>query len=355
MKFKKIYLGVITIAALQQASASILIQENFAYAAGNIHSQTATGTGLTGNWAVAGNGTFVVQASSLDFTGHFPSSGGSLVVTGTGPNYNGADADVAVSAAIPANSTFYASSIMTLDTAGTYYDDWVLEQRFNIASTTNNYLTSSGRNVVEAYGSGNGSTRKAAVSTNESEVTVTGPVAGTKYLFVTAYTSSATDVTEAKLYVFNQTSYASYLTNSNAGNAAANLGTYATFTATDTDNRALSGFNYLQYSTYGGPTGQMDDFRLGTQITDVVNLGNPVPIRISAVTYNAANSRLLINVEGIPVGPTFHLKSSTTLQNWTVLSPPVDFTSDTTQPLAVPVDVNVDPKRFFRVESGASL
>ena len=352
MKLEKLCLSVLTIAALQQASASLLIQENFSYATGNIDGQATMVTGLTGNWTVAGAGTFVVQASSLAFAGHFASSGGSLVLTGTDP-WSGANADAAVSATIPPNTIFYASSIMTLDSASNYYNDWVLEQRFNIAPSGGNQ-TSSGRNIVSAYDSGNSSTRLAGVSTAGDEVRVLGPVAGTKYLFVTAYTSSATDVTEATMYGFDEAAYASYLANSNAGNAATNLGTYATFTATATGDRALSDFDYLQYVVYGGPTGQMDDFRLGTEITDVVNLVNGVPIRISAVTYDAANSRLLINVEGIPAGPAFHLKSSTTLQGWSVLSPAVDFTSATPQPLAVPVDVTADPKRFYRVEEGVS-
>ena len=77
-------------------------------------------------------------------------------------------------------------------------------------------------------------------------------------------------------------------------------------------------------------------------------------IVISAISYDEANSRVLLTVTGIPAGPSFHLRSSTTLQTWTPLSPGITFDSTTPQPLAVPVNVGTQPKRFFRVEDGAS-
>lgn len=272
MKSTFICLSALAVLTLQHASAALIIQENFNYTVGAIGGQAASGIGLTGNWASSassGSATFNVQAPSVVFTGHFASSGGSLIMS----SGNGGEkrTSVAVSATIPVSTTFYASSLQTLNTAGQYFNDWVVEQRFN-TTASGDFSTSSGRNVVAAFNSGTTSTRNAAVSSNLNEVSVASTTAGTTYLLVTAYTSDATNLTQARLFGFTQTSYANYLANSNPTNAAANLTTYASFTAVDTDTSPLANFDFLQYSITGGPTGQMDDFRLGTDITDVVNV-----------------------------------------------------------------------------------
>jgi len=113
------------------------------------------------------------------------------------------------------------------------------------------------------------------VSVDGTVVSTTNVVAaGTIYLFVTAYTSDATNVTSSTMYGFTVADYATYLANSNAANAAANLATYRTFTVTETggQTRPLADFDFLQFTINGGPTAQFDDFRLGTEITDVVNV-----------------------------------------------------------------------------------
>src|SRR6185436_110968 len=103
-------------------------------------------------------------------------------------NFGEAAAGAAVSATLAGNPLFYASTIMKLNTAGGYFNDWVVEQRFNTAAL-NNFSTSSGRNIVSAFGSGSSSARKGGVSSNSSEVTQgTGSLnAGTNYLLVTRY------------------------------------------------------------------------------------------------------------------------------------------------------------------------
>ncbi len=77
-------------------------------------------------------------------------------------------------------------------------------------------------------------------------------------------------------------------------------------------------------------------------------------MRVSNVTYDAITSRLLLTVQGIPAGPTFHLRSSTTLQGWIPLTPAINFNSATPQPLSVPVTPGSIPKQFFRVQDGVS-
>lgn len=263
--------------SLQRASATLLIHEGFNYPAGNIIGQSVNGSGLNHSttWSKAtGSGTtFTVQGSSLSFAGHFASSGGSLLISNPSGPYADDSASAAVSAALTGYSTLYSSSIQELNTAGAYYNDWVIEQRFN-SSATGDYSSSSGRNIVSAYGSGSGATRKGGVSSDSGEVVQsTGTLAaGTKYLLVTKYTISGANVTSATLYVFDQTAYTNYLANSTVGTAAANLATYALFSLTDSSTAALSNFDFLQFAINGGPSGQVDDFRLGTAITDVVNL-----------------------------------------------------------------------------------
>ena len=275
MKQAKIHFGIFAILALQQTSAALLIHENFAYTAGGINGIAATGTGLSGNWATSvssGSATYNVQASSLAFTGHFTSSGRSLAMSSG--NAGEKRAAATVSASLPANSTFYASSLMTLNLAGTYFNDWAVEQRFNTASNGAE-ATSSGRNSFSTNGSGATANRRAGVSVDGSVVSSGNVVAaGTLYLFVTTYTSDATNVTSATMYGFTVADYATYLTNSTAANAAANLATYRTFTVTETggQTRPLADFDFLQFTINGGPVAQFDDFRLGTQITDVVNV-----------------------------------------------------------------------------------
>lgn len=278
MKLAKITFSAFAMMALQQASAALIIQENFAYTAGNLIGATATGTGLSGTWASsvsAGSATFTVQASSLAFAGHFASSGGSLTASSGDPGEK--RAGTAVTGAIPANSTFYTSSLMTMNTAGAYFNDWVVEQRFNTTNVDSG--SSSGRNLLSGFGSGTTASRRAGVSVNGGEVLTAAGVttAGTNYLLVTAYTSNATNVTSATMYGFTVADYTAYLANSTALNAAANLATYRTFSVSETagQTRPLGDFDFLQYVINGGPTAQFDDFRLGTEITDVVNIPEP--------------------------------------------------------------------------------
>ncbi len=275
--------GVLLAVALQPALGAVLLRESFNYPAGNLIGQTANGSGLNGStaWAkaTASGSVFTVQGSSLGFAGHFAAPGGALLIANASGPYAEDAASAAVNATLTGYPTLYASSIQTMNTAGTYYNDWVIEQRFN-SSATGSYTTSSGRNLVSAFGSGSSSARKAGVSADSGEVTqATGSLAaGTKYLLVTKYTVSGANITSAMLYVFSEAAYGNYLANSTVGTAEATLPTYALFSLTDTATVALSNLGYLQFAIGGGPSGQVDEFRLGTDITDVVNLASPPAI-----------------------------------------------------------------------------
>jgi pectin methylesterase-like acyl-CoA thioesterase len=150
-----------------------------------------------------------------------------------------------------------------------------IEQRF---SSTAAGGASAGRNEVSSFGSAATASRKLAVSSATGETKQgTGTMnAGTVYLLVTKYTVSGGSVTAATIYAFDQTAYANYLANSSTAAAAdANLGTYATATLTASGTVSLTGgaFTYLQFSCYkNAGSGQIDDFRLGTSILDVVNV-----------------------------------------------------------------------------------
>ncbi|MEA3212704.1 MAG: hypothetical protein QOE70_5761 [Chthoniobacter sp.] len=282
-KAKLLAVGVLLLSAVSPAFSVLLIDEEFNYSSGSLNGAATNATGLSGNYSAGGvlsngsNATFTIQASSLLFAGHFASAGGSLRAANAGGNFGEAAAGAAVSATLAGNPLLYASTIMKLNTAGQYFDDWVVEQRFNTAAL-NSFSTSSGRNIVSAFGSG-GSARKGGVSSDSSEVTQgTGSLnAGTNYLLVTRYAITGgglNTVDSATLFAFDETAYGNYLTaaNNNPSNADALLATHALFSLTDGDDRALSNFGFLQFSIGGGPTGDYDAFRMGTEVSDVVKV-----------------------------------------------------------------------------------
>jgi len=63
---------------------------------------------------------------------------------------------------------------------------------------------------------------------------------------------------------------------------------------------------------------------------------------------------LTFSVENIPNGQTFHLRQSPDLTNFLPLTPPIDITDGTPQPVAITVDRTAYPKLFFTVGAGAS-
>jgi hypothetical protein len=269
----------LAILALLPANAAVLIQESFDYAAGAVNGAATNATGLGGSWtagAFASGATTAANfdSSSLSFAGHFANSGGSLVVTNAGPGWGEGGASATVSATLAGHSTLFSSSIMSFASPNSsFFNDWVVEQRFN-TTATGTFSTSSGRNLVRAFGSGSGAAGKGGVGSNNSEVVQgTGTNApGTNYLLVTSYTVSGGNVTGASLFAFDEAAYAGYLAAATPATAEALLGTHALYTLTDADSRSLADFTFLQFNTQGGPIGRYDDYRLGTSVTDVVNI-----------------------------------------------------------------------------------
>jgi hypothetical protein len=84
-------------------------------------------------------------------------------------------------------------------------------------------------------------------------------------------------------------------------------------------------------------------------------IGEPkLDIQLSVASFNVGTGILSINAAGIPAGSTFHLRSSTDLQAFVPVNPPVNFDSTTPQPIQIPVDPNAVQKLFFRAEEGPS-
>lgn len=272
------------------ASASLLIHESFDYAAGAVNGAASTAVGLTGNWTAGAFGSGATtasafQAGSLAFAGHFASTGGSLQITNAGPGWAEGGASLAVGATLTGHSTLYASSIMRFASSGSFFNDWVVEQRFN-SSVSGTFSSASGRNIVRAFNSGSGSAGKGGVSSNGSEVAQsTGTnAAATNHLIVTRYTVSGSNITGATAYFFTEAAYANYLAAATPGTADALLATHALYSLSDSDSVGLTSFAHLQFVTQGGPIGSYDDFRLGTEITDVVNVSSiPEPSSFAAL------------------------------------------------------------------------
>lgn len=278
-------------ACASTAFSTILVQENFNYTAGSVSGVATNGTGLTGNWYAGAfrntaNTASVFQSSSLTLAGHFASSGGSLQLTNAGGDFSEGGASAAVSATLSGNAKLFTSSIMKFESGnGSFFSDWTTEQRFN-STISGDFSTAVGRNIVRAFNSGSGAAGKGGVSSNGSEVAqATGTNnAGTNYLFVTRYTVASGNVTQATIYVFDAAAYANYLIAATPANAEALLDTHALYTLTDNDSQSLSSFSFLQFTTQGGPIGSFDDFRLGTDITDVVNVSAiPEPSTFAAL------------------------------------------------------------------------
>ena len=278
------------------ASAALLVNESFNYAAGAVSGASATGAGLSGSWFAGATGggasgaTLSFQAASLSFSGHFASSGGSLNIANPSGPYAETAASATISAALTGYSTLYSSSVMTMATAGTYFNDWVVEQRFN-SSQNGSFGSSSGRNQVSSFNSGGAAARKAGVSADSSEAReATGTLAaGTNYLLVTKYTVSGGNITNATLYVFDQAAYGGYLSAATAGTADSLLGTHALVTLGDSGTAAVGSVGYLQFAINGGPNGTFDDYRLGSEITDVVNVAAAIPEPSAAAVLAGAS------------------------------------------------------------------
>jgi hypothetical protein len=267
--------------AAGSAQAELLVHEEFRYTGSGVNHTLANGVGLiVGDWYAGPTGDSGSNANarfapdSLSFAGHFSPAGGALEIgNDAGPNYGEAAASIEIVAPPSGATVLYSSCIMTMGLAEKYHENWTVEQRFN-SSKTGNYSSAAARNVLSVYKSGNKAERKAAVSSNGSEVAQTAGTIqpGIKYLFVTKYTIIDANITAATLYVFDESAYARFLSAASSATADSLLGTHALFSLTDKDASPVDKLTYLQFTIIGGPKASYDDYRFGTEVADVVNL-----------------------------------------------------------------------------------
>lgn len=77
-------------------------------------------------------------------------------------------------------------------------------------------------------------------------------------------------------------------------------------------------------------------------------------LAITPGAYDADSGTLALTISGIPAGDTFHLRSSTDGQTYSILNPAIDLTSETPFPLQVPVDPDGDSAILLQVFEGSS-
>ncbi|NIP92260.1 MAG: hypothetical protein GWO24_01805, partial [Akkermansiaceae bacterium] len=63
---------------------------------------------------------------------------------------------------------------------------------------------------------------------------------------------------------------------------------------------------------------------------------------------------LSLAIDDLPAGQAYHLRRSQDGEAFESLSPPLDITGATPQPIAVPVDHSAEPTVFFQLFEGAS-
>ena len=99
-------------------------------------------------------------------------------------------------------------------------------------------------------------------------------------------------------------------------------------------------------------SGEAFSYTYANSAATVRPVPDPLPIALRVV--GRTGDTLTLAVENILNGQTFHLRQSTDLVNFEPLSPPVDITATTPQPMAITVDPTVRSKLFFTVYPGLS-
>lgn len=85
-----------------------------------------------------------------------------------------------------------------------------------------------------------------------------------------------------------------------------------------------------------------------------VELPEEITIGLTIANYDPQAGTLSLSANGLPDGMTYHLTSSTDLQSFVPLVPPVDFDNTTPQPFVISIDPLSTPTLLFRAEEGAS-
>ncbi len=301
MKTRLLPIALAAIFGTSASQAELLIDEPFLYGSGPTHDVPVSddATGLTGSWVVGGhsggtNPSVNFLFNSLEFENHFFSDGGALELRNAGGgNWGplGAAIPLDPSLDLGSHSVLWTSAVIRVASPdANYYPDWRVEYRLNTAANSpleTSALRIMGRNENSVSTAPSSITRsRAAVGADHTVASEPPPPdlgsieAGVNYLFVTRSTvdTGTKAITAITLYVFDEAAYGSYLVAAAAptADAEALLATHATLILTD-DNvssgtNTLANKTVLQFSINGGPVGAFDTIRLGTELTDVVNL-----------------------------------------------------------------------------------
>lgn len=277
--------GILLLATTVFCSANLLVHESYQYTPGSLPGTATTGTGLTGIWeftAETGSAATVLP-TSMPFAGHFAPVGGSLQLNDTTGPWGEKMLGAQISAPMTGNSILWQSSLIQVSSPdGSFYGDWVVEQRMHIGATNgyegNNAIGPGLRNLGRAYNS-SGSDSQGGVGANFSEVKQgTGSItAGINFLMVSRFhVSTANNQTTAgQIWFFREGEYAAMQAAAIGGSPrnTALLDAHAYASLADGDGGFdISGPRYLQYVIQGGPIGTYDEFRMGTQLGDVINV-----------------------------------------------------------------------------------
>jgi autotransporter-associated beta strand protein len=283
--------GLLTVAP---ARANLLVQESFDYTLANgatFNGVAATGTGLTGNWGVnsaaGGSSTYVTDGLTFG-TNFFATSGGALRTHSASTNASslsiaGAQLNTGTQTGTLWNSYLWnvsAASDTALSPASTH--------RINTTSTTQGGTTSYFQSLIDhSWNSTNsaiarqpGITYTNLASSQVSPATPATPYAlDTTYLTVTRWTGAGQALSAGSpgvgtLWVFTLDGYNQWYS---AGSVAADLGTYATWTAATTNTSGTWTFGndrYVQFTSFVGAnqgdfTALYDEMRWGTTLSAV--------------------------------------------------------------------------------------
>jgi hypothetical protein len=283
--------------------ADLLVYESFSgYTAGALNGQTATGTGLTGNYATtAGSGAYSVTNTGLGLF-NLPSAGGAVNFSVNSGVNVGAALDLG--AASPVNGTLYTSYLYRK--GGNFSTDAgsLVEMRVNDTqngtSAASRFRTQANTDTTSSNNFGAGYDATPTVGTGTAFTDNANP-----FLIIGRFTNVgvAGSTGTATLFAMNATQYESY-------KAAADPENYLDTTAVGTgptqiwarvsDSGAASTYNFqsgnfLQLAAFGSAGsaqgGTFDELRVGTLLTDVAPVPEPGSAALVAVAAGAALGR----------------------------------------------------------------
>ena len=273
-----------------QASAGLLIYEGFVgYEVGSLAGQAATGTGLTGQWALRGVDQTNYTATGLSF-GSLATTGGaaSFSLPGKEVSVIGAEIDLAA----PVTGTVYASMLFNFSSLDEDTDSLSgLRISDNIGLENNNRFST----YADAQGETEyipGVAYNNSQSFSEQILTL-----GTTYIALSIFenvgeTLTSENTGEGSVYVLDEAQFEDFvangrdesnLTGRTIGSGATQLTAFAAEPSNDDgDTFSLEGGDFLglaSYSDTGGTVaGIYDELRGGTSLDDVVVVPEPASL-----------------------------------------------------------------------------